>query len=290
MPNFSSVLTFFVLFFVLANASAIDKVFPGNAIINSSINDDDTICKSLVQTQGYACEEHRVTTEDGYILSVQRIPAGRSGKTANKPPVLLQHGIFAGTLIALASFSQQEELINMFRSAALLCPIAYLNQIQSQLTKFAAQLHMAEGLYNLGYHEFPPGWDVLGPILEKICNETGSNCSDIMPALTVIRTGIIAMYDYGSEDENKKHYGNPNPPAYDMRNIPREFPLFLGYGGQDMLAGVDNVKALLKDLKDHDKGKLFQVYSEEYAHADFVLGVNASQVVYHPMISFFNLH
>ncbi|CAL9004312.1 unnamed protein product, partial [Prunus brigantina] len=60
-------------------------------------NVDGGICKSLVETQGYACEEHKVTkltTADGYVLGLQRIPAGRSGnKTAAKLPVLLQHGL-----------------------------------------------------------------------------------------------------------------------------------------------------------------------------------------------------
>ncbi|KAL4363544.1 hypothetical protein GQ457_04G024720 [Hibiscus cannabinus] len=125
---------------------------------------------------------------------MQQISVGRSGKTANKPPMLLQHRIFVvnhyksfdvwlsntcgtkyssghtsmspndsvrsfifideliqyglsilvqyvnsetrqklhyGTLIALASFSQQDKLIIMFRLVALLSPIAHLNQIQS---------------------------------------------------------------------------------------------------------------------------------------------------------------
>ncbi|KAI4308409.1 hypothetical protein L6164_031488 [Bauhinia variegata] len=53
------------------------------------------ICSSMVEKQGYACEEHSVTTLDGYILSLQRIPVGQSrGPTGNRPPVLLQHGLF----------------------------------------------------------------------------------------------------------------------------------------------------------------------------------------------------
>ncbi|XWS75814.1 hypothetical protein CRYUN_Cryun01aG0124400 [Craigia yunnanensis] len=270
MPNFSSVLNLLVLFSVSENTAAIKKVFSANVkgdIIIHSLITDDTICKSLVQPQDKKLLWFQVTTKDGYILSMQRIPVGRSGKTADKPPVLLQHGILVdaapwllnspeeslgfiladngfdvwlantrgtkysrghtslspndsaywewswdelvhydlssfvqyvhdqtgqklhyvghslGTLIALAAFSKQE-LLNMFRTAALLSPIAYLDQISSQLTKVAAQLYLAEELYRLGYHQFPPGWDVLAPFLEKICNTPGNNCSDLMTAMT----------------------------------------------------------------------------------------------------------
>lgn len=34
-----------------------------------------------------------MTTKDGYILSMQRIPTGQGGKKSDKPPVLLQHGV-----------------------------------------------------------------------------------------------------------------------------------------------------------------------------------------------------
>ncbi|QHO36912.1 Triacylglycerol lipase [Arachis hypogaea] len=68
---------------------------------------DDGICKRMVETQGYTCEEHKVTTVDGYILSLQRMPAGRSGKAADKPPVLLQHGLFIDAITWL--FNTPEE-------------------------------------------------------------------------------------------------------------------------------------------------------------------------------------
>lgn len=55
------------------------------------LGDDD--CEGI---SGNCCFCWRqVTTEDGYILSLQRMPAGRSGEKADKPPVLLQHGIFS---------------------------------------------------------------------------------------------------------------------------------------------------------------------------------------------------
>ncbi|XWS75813.1 hypothetical protein CRYUN_Cryun01aG0124300 [Craigia yunnanensis] len=67
----------------------------GIGMVAWSPSTDCGICKSMVDTNGYDCEEHTVTTQDGYILSMQRIPVGRSGGTpGNRPPVLLQHGLF----------------------------------------------------------------------------------------------------------------------------------------------------------------------------------------------------
>ena len=98
------------------------------------------------------------------------------------------------------------------------------------------------------------------------------------------------MYDYGNGHANTKHYGQPAPPIYDMSSIPNGLPLFLGYGGKDKLSDVDDVKILLDKLKDHDKDKLVVRFIEDYAHMDFVRGVNANQVVYNPLISFLKLH
>ncbi|XP_047172443.1 triacylglycerol lipase 2-like [Vigna umbellata] len=55
------------------------------------------LCSSSVIVHGYECQEHEVTTNDGYILSVQRIPEGRGGKGSgsrtSKQPVIIQHGV-----------------------------------------------------------------------------------------------------------------------------------------------------------------------------------------------------
>lgn len=106
----------------------------------------------------------------------------------------------------------------------------------------------------------------------------------------VIRQGTIAMYDYGSEVDNKKHYGQPNPPEYNMTSIPNDLPLFLSYGGKDLLSDVKDVQTLIGKLSDHDPDKLVLLYREDYAHLDFVYGVNAKQVVYNPLMAFFRLN
>ncbi|XP_027548755.1 lipase member M-like [Neopelma chrysocephalum] len=47
-----------------------------------------------IRFQGYPSEEYEVTTEDGYILSLNRIPHGRggAGHSASRTPVLIVHG------------------------------------------------------------------------------------------------------------------------------------------------------------------------------------------------------
>ncbi|XP_025906891.1 lipase member M-like [Nothoprocta perdicaria] len=47
----------------------------------------------IIRYHGYPSEEHEVTTEDGYILRVFRIPGGRnSPNTGRKPVVFIHHG------------------------------------------------------------------------------------------------------------------------------------------------------------------------------------------------------
>ncbi|KAK4276166.1 hypothetical protein QN277_019143 [Acacia crassicarpa] len=101
-------------------------------------------------------------------------------------------------------------------------------------------------------------------------------------AITVIRNGNITMFDYMDKDENKQS----SPPPYEMSRIPNNLPLFLSYGGADALSVVEDVKLLLTDLQRHDPDKLVVNFVPEYAHMDFVFGVNAKQLVYDPLIAF----
>ncbi|CAK8566515.1 unnamed protein product [Lathyrus sativus] len=361
---------------------------------------NDGICKTLVETQGYQCEEHTVTTNDGYILSLQRIPTGRSGKKADKPPVLLQHGLLCnavvwlfnspieslgfiladsgfdvwlangrgskystghttltpndmaywdwswnelashdlpasveyvfnltgqkihyaghsqGTLVAFVALSQGK-LLNMLRSAALLSPIAHLNVISSELIKLMAELFLANDLHWLGVREIDPNAYDVTKLVDGICFISNLNCGEIVTLFTgpnccinssrvdfylnqptatknfihlsqMIRTGKIAKYDYVYEAQNMLHYGQGVPPTYDMTKIPKEFPLFISFGGKDYLSDVQDVKVLLNDLSNHDADKLVVLYKDEYAHLDFVGAFDVKQVIYDPMIAFYN--
>ncbi|XP_067671210.1 lysosomal acid lipase/cholesteryl ester hydrolase-like [Haliotis asinina] len=49
----------------------------------------------LITSKGFPCENHYATTEDGFILNMQRIPHGRGTNTPGtvRPVVMLQHGL-----------------------------------------------------------------------------------------------------------------------------------------------------------------------------------------------------
>ncbi|KAH7576679.1 hypothetical protein JRO89_XS01G0130300 [Xanthoceras sorbifolium] len=401
MANTLIELILVIAFCVLAaGAAARTKLYSIDGGREDEMLGIDGICKSMVEPQGYICREHTVTTKDGYILSVQRMPKARSGKTADKPPVLLQHGLMMdaitwllnapdqslafiladngydvwiantrgtnysrghtsltpndpaywewswdelvaydlpacvqfvhdqtgqklhyvghslGTLIAFAAFSQKK-LVDMIRSAALLSPIAHLGQMSSPLGKTAADAFIAEDLYWLGLREFAPRGEAVVKLLEDICQQPGNNCSNLMNSFTgpncclnSSRTNVFLEHEpqstatknmihiaqmarkgtIANEDENMNHYGQPTPPVYNMTNIPNDFPLLLSYGGKDYLSDVNDVQILLDNIKDHHSDKLVVQYREDYAHADFVFGVDAKQVVYDPMMAFFKLN
>ncbi|KAK1306174.1 Triacylglycerol lipase 2 [Acorus calamus] len=358
----------------------------------------DGTCKSRVEIFGYQCEEHKVTTQDGYILSLQRIPVGRSGGSpSGGPPVLLQHGVLMdgitwllnapdeslafiladngydvwiantrgtkwsrghvslstndsaywdwswdelmaydlpatlayvhdqtaqkihyvghslGTLIALASFSKLQ-LLDIVRSAALLSPIAYLEDVSSPIAQAAAKSFAAETYYWLGIYEFDPNGAAVNKLLKELCSQPGIDCYDLMTAFTgencCLNSSTVdvflqyepqststknmihlaqTMYDYGDDDDNRRHYGQPTPPAYDLSSIPDDLPMFFGYGGSDALSVPEDVELLLGNLKSHQADKLVVQYRDDYAHADFVMAVNALEVVYDPLMAFFKL-
>ncbi|KAK2992875.1 hypothetical protein RJ640_028117 [Escallonia rubra] len=222
-----------------------------------------------------------------------------------------------GTLIALASFSEGKQ-IDKVRSAALLSPIAYLSHMTTALGDVAARAFAGEITTLFGLAEFNPRGAPVASFLKALCAYPGVDCFDLLSALTgnncclnastvelflknepqstatknmvhlaqTVRDGKLAKYDYGSADLNVEHYGEAKPPVYNLANIPHNFPLFLSYGGRDALSDPRDVATLLDSLKLHDIDKLSVQYIKDYAHADFIMGVSAKDLVYNQILTF----
>ncbi|PRQ54234.1 putative triacylglycerol lipase [Rosa chinensis] len=357
------------------------------------------ICNALVTVHGYRCQEITVTTDDGYILSVQRIGGGGTGK----PPVIIQHGVLVdaavwlmnspdknlpliladsgfdvwmantrgtrfsrrhtsmdpsdpkfwnwswdelvahdlpavfnyvhgqtkqkinyvghslGTLLALASLSEGK-LVDQLKSVALLTPIAYLTHMSTPICAVGARLFAGEIITAFRFAEFDPKGEPVAEFLDHLCATPGVPCYDIFSLLTgkncclnastvdlfldhqpqststknlvhlsqVVRNGILTKYDHGRSYTNYMHYGSFFAPHYDLSKIPNHLPMFITYGGQDALSDELDVLHLLDHFKSHDAGKLVVDFIPEYAHFDFVAGINAKDLVYNKVISFFN--
>ncbi|CAL9162007.1 unnamed protein product, partial [Musa hybrid cultivar] len=226
-----------------------------------------------------------------------------------------------GTMTALAAFSEGK-LVDMIKSAALLSPVAYLTYMATPIGVAAASAFSGEVRTTLGVAEYNPKGPVGTHFMESVCAMPEVNCYDFMASFTgpncclnystvdiflkyeaqptsvrtlvhfsqTFRRGVIAKYDYESSMANMAAYGESSPPEYHMSNIPHDLPLLLSYGGGDMLSDVKDVQLLLNDLSNHDADKLVAQLVKEYAHMDFVMGVNAKQLVYDGLIAFFNKH
>ncbi|XP_041008565.1 triacylglycerol lipase 2-like [Juglans microcarpa x Juglans regia] len=224
-----------------------------------------------------------------------------------------------GTLIALASLSEGK-LVKQMKSVTLLSPVAYLRNMNSALGKVAAKAFVGEiGTTYRGYAEFNPKKVEVGNFLKSLCAYSGVDCYDMLSGFTgkncclnsssfdlflaneaqstsnknmvhfsqTFRDGTLAKYDYVRPSYNVMHYGQVTPPIYNLSNIPHDLPLFLSYGGQDALSDVQDVKLLLGNLKVHDVDKLSVQFIKEYAHLDFIMGLNAKDKVYNQVVAFF---
>ncbi|XP_069680504.1 lipase 3-like [Periplaneta americana] len=59
-------------------------------------SDEHLTTPQLIRKYGYPAESHTIQTEDGYLLTLHRIPHGRSSAyNASKIPVFLQHGLLS---------------------------------------------------------------------------------------------------------------------------------------------------------------------------------------------------
>lgn len=51
----------------------------------------------IIARHGYPSETHTVTTEDGYLLELHRIPCSKNPKLCGGAPVFLQHGLLGSS-------------------------------------------------------------------------------------------------------------------------------------------------------------------------------------------------
>ncbi|ETM45057.1 hypothetical protein L914_09785 [Phytophthora nicotianae] len=97
-----------------ATAQRFTIVFAEDQVVEATVDPDvgKTVVE-IIETRGYEVETHKVTTSDGYILTMYRLPKtydeSQSGSdaAANKPAVQMQHGLLDSSFTFVSNFRNQ---------------------------------------------------------------------------------------------------------------------------------------------------------------------------------------
>uniref|UniRef100_A0A0E0EPA7 Lipase n=1 Tax=Oryza meridionalis TaxID=40149 RepID=A0A0E0EPA7_9ORYZ len=180
---------------------------------------------------------------------------------------ILYVGHSQGTIMGLAALTMPE-IVKMISSAALLCPISYLDHVSASFVLRAVAMHLDQMLVTMGIHQL--NFRSVRCILVRTIDLS-----------EVIRKGTFAKYDYGLLG-NLRRYGHLRPPAFDLSSIPESLPIWMGYGGLDALADVTDVQRTIRELGSTPE----LLYIGDYGHIDFVMSVKAKDDVYVDLIRF----
>nr|ACF87149.1 unknown [Zea mays] len=225
---------------------------------------------------------------------------------------ILYVGHSQGTIMGLAAFTMPET-VKMISSAALLCPISYLDHVSASFVLRAVAMHLDEMLVIMGIHQLNFRSDMGVQILDSLCDDEHLDCNDLLSSITgqnccfnssridyyleyephpsstknlrhlfqMIRKGSFAKYDYGWWG-NLRRYGQLRPPSFDLSSIPESLPIWMGYGGLDALADVTDVERTIKELRSTPE----LLYIGGYGHIDFIMSVKAKEDVYVDLMRF----
>ncbi|KAL9984423.1 hypothetical protein ACROYT_G006711 [Oculina patagonica] len=233
-------------------------------------------------------------------------------------PSLYYAGHSQGSLMAFAELSRNQLLAPKIKAVFALGPVAYLGNMKSPLKYLADYLPELEDMFKIfGVRDFLPSNDILQWMATYVCEPDDLRviCSSVIflisgfdiPQLNMTRLPVyiahtpagtsvknmahfaqlyksknFQMYDYGSPEKNKEHYGNTTAPKYNASAI--KVPVALYWGGNDWLADPDDVKILMKKLPN----KWYDKYIEAWEHLDFIWGLDAAPLVYDDIIKRIN--
>ncbi|KAL8107063.1 hypothetical protein AgCh_023747 [Apium graveolens] len=221
-----------------------------------------------------------------------------------------------GTTMMFAAFSLWE-VESRVKSTTMISPVVYLNHMPFTIVSLCAKAYIGEIAGTFGLPDLNIMVQPVGAIVRALCKVPGVDCFEQLVSLftgvncclnssTVelwfaslpqptsiknlvhwaqgVREQSFKQYDYGDPMTNLEHYGKPKPPPFDLQKIPKDFPLFLIYGGIDTLSIRTDVHILLGKLR--SRRNIRELYVDNYAHLDFIQGMTAKDVVYPDIINF----
>ncbi|GMT11554.1 hypothetical protein PFISCL1PPCAC_2851, partial [Pristionchus fissidentatus] len=108
----------------------------------------------------------------------------------------------------------------------------------------------------------------------------GTSTQNVLHWAQMSRSGRSEMYDYGSDADNLKYYGQTTPPKYDYSQV--DVPTYLYHSPADLLSDPEDVEYLARTLP--RTAVVENVMLKDFNHIDFVYGLRAATEIYAKII------
>ncbi|CAH6964244.1 lipase member M [Phodopus roborovskii] len=226
-------------------------------------------------------------------------------------------GYSQGTTMGFIAFSTMPELAHKIKMYFALAPIATVKYARSPGTKFLLLPDMMiKGLF--GRQEFLYQTRFFRQlfiylcgqmILDQICSNiilllggfntnnmnmsranvyvahtpAGTSVQNILHWSQAVNSGELRAFDWGSATKNLEKCNQPTPIRYKVRDM--TVPTAMWTGGQDWLSNPDDVKTLLSEVSN----LIYHKNIPEWAHVDFIWGLDAPHRVYNEIIHLMKL-
>ncbi|ETN70864.1 hydrolase, alpha/beta domain protein, partial [Necator americanus] len=226
-----------------------------------------------------------------------------------------------GTLTMFSKLSVDKQFSNKIKKFFALAPVGSVAHIKGMLKFLADTFSLEFDTWNdiFGAGEFLPNNWVMKLVADAVCgglkveaalcdnvlfliagpesnqmNQTrtpvylthtpaGTSTMNVKHWLQMVKKGTVAMFDYGTK-ENKKKYGQANPPEYDFTQI--QNPIYLYWGDSDWLADPQDISGYLLPRIQHTL--VANTELNDYNHLDFIWGLRAPADIYYPIVKIIN--
>lgn len=212
-----------------------------------------------------------------------------------------------GTTMAFARLSEDPGLSAHIAHFMALAPIARIGNAQTPLRKIAPLAKSNRFFYSVfGRRDFLLTPEQIRVVQGELCQRLTTVCANIffllggfdkaslnmtripvydahVPAGTstkdvlhwaqAMNSNKFQKYDFGSAEENQKHYNQSSPPLYQPAKI--KVPVAFFRGGADLLADDEDINWLLPQVK-----VTKDVYIKHYEHLDFIWAFDAPSLIY----------